>query len=90
MKGECSRISVVKHVQVGTIAHLTPQPSPTRRSPEEAILVDDLRRAREEMRGLRKELQDLRGERDEWKNRNHGMLAECYEVIKQHELQSGK
>lgn len=90
MKGERSRISAVKHVQVGTIAPLTPQPSPTRRRPEEAILMDDLRRAREEMRGLREELQRIRGERDKWKNRNHGMPAECYEVIKQHGLQSGK
>lgn len=73
-----------------TIAPLTPQPSPTRRRPEEAILIDDLRRAREEMRGLRDELKKIRDERDKLKIRNHGIPLECYDVIKQHQLQASK
>jgi hypothetical protein len=52
--------------------------------------MDDLRRAKEEMRGLREELQKMRDERDKWKNRNHRIPVECYEIIKQHGLQSGK
>jgi hypothetical protein len=52
--------------------------------------MNDLRRAREEMRSLREELQRMQEERDRWKNRNHGMPAECYEIIKQHGLESSK
>jgi hypothetical protein len=52
--------------------------------------MDDLRRAREEMRGLRDELEKLREERDMWKIRNHVVPSECYDIIKQHCLQSGK
>ena len=88
--GECLRIDASKYGHVDTVAPLTPQPSPTRRRPEEAILMDDLRRAREEMRSLREELQRMQGERDRWKNRNHGMPAECYEIIKQNGLESSK
>jgi hypothetical protein len=87
--GECLRIIASKYGHMDPIA-LTPQPSPTRRRPEESILMDDLRRAREEMRGLREELEGLREERDMWKIRNHGVPSECYDVIKQHCLQSGK
>ncbi|KAJ4315613.1 hypothetical protein N0V94_005868 [Neodidymelliopsis sp. IMI 364377] len=50
--------------------------------------MDDLRRAKEEMRGLREELQKMRDERDKLKNRNHRIPVECYEIIKQHGLQS--
>ncbi|KAJ4369446.1 hypothetical protein N0V86_009281 [Didymella sp. IMI 355093] len=73
---------------MNTIAPLTPQPSPTRRRPEEAILMDDLRRARSEMQSLREELQIVQEERDKWRNRNYGMPAECYEIIKQYGLES--
>lgn len=52
--------------------------------------MDDLRRAREEIRSLREVLQRTQDERDKWKNRNHGMLAECYKIIKQHGLDSGE
>lgn len=52
--------------------------------------MDDLRRAREEVRNLREELQKVRDKRDKWKDRNHGMPAECYEIIKQHMLETGK
>ncbi len=85
--GECLRIDAVKYVPVDI---LTPQPSPTRRRPEEAILMDDIRRAREEMRGLREELQKMRDERDRLKSRNHEMPVECYEIIKQHGLESSE
>jgi hypothetical protein len=87
---ECLRIDASKYSHVDTTIPLTPQPSPTRRRPEEAILMNDLRRAREEMRSLREELQRMQEERDRWKNRNHGMPAECYEIIKQHGLESSK
>lgn len=73
-----------------TIAPLTPQSSPTRRRPEYVVLMDNLRRAREEMRSLREELQKIREERDKWKNGNHGMPVECYNVIKQYGLESSK
>ncbi|KAJ4986397.1 hypothetical protein SVAN01_08089 [Stagonosporopsis vannaccii] len=86
--GECLRITAVKYGQVDAIAPLTPQPSPTRRRPEEAILMDDLRRAREEMQNLRDELRKMRDERDRWRNRNHSIPLECYELLKQHGLES--
>lgn len=88
--GECLKVTAVKYGQVDAIAPLTPQPSPTRRGPEEAILMDDLRRAREEMRGLREELQKMREERDRWRQKNSSVPLECYEIIKQHGLESGK
>ena len=88
--GECLRIDASKYGHVDTVAPLTPQPSPTRRRPEEAILMDDLRRAREEMRSLREEFQRMKDERDRWKCRNHGMPAECYDIIKQHGLEASK
>ncbi|KAF2996033.1 hypothetical protein E8E13_002587 [Curvularia kusanoi] len=50
--------------------------------------MDDLRRAREEMRALREELQRTRDERDKWKIRNHDVPSECYYILKQHRLQS--
>ncbi|KAJ8119003.1 hypothetical protein OPT61_g124 [Boeremia exigua] len=86
--GKCLRINAVKYVQVDAAAPLTPQPSPTRRRPEEAILMDDIRRAREEMRSLREELQRTRDERDRWRNRNYDIPLECYNIIKQHGLES--
>jgi len=42
------------------------------------------------MRSLREELQKLQEERDRWKNSNHGIPAECHEIIKQHGLESSK
>lgn len=72
------------------IALLTPLPSPTRRRPEEAILMDDLRRAREEMQGLREELRKTREERDKWKNWSHDIPVGCYKIIKDHGLESSK
>lgn len=88
--GGCLSITAIKYGQVDAIAPPTPQPSPTRRRPEEAILMDDLRRAREEMKALRNELQKMRDERDRWRSRNHNMPLECYELIKQHGLESGE
>lgn len=52
--------------------------------------MDDLRRAREEIRGLREELKTMRDERDKLKIRNHGIPLECYEIIKQHQLQASE
>lgn len=88
--GEYLKIDASKSGHVDFVAHLTPQPSPTRRRPEEAILRDDLRLAREEVRSLRQNLQKMQEERDRWKQCNNAMPLECYEIIKENGPESSK